>query len=212
MNNLNERPVKIENAKGEKLDGLLWLACDESTGRAVIVCHPHPAYGGTMYNNVVAAVVQKCIAQGISTLRFNYSTTGAPQATEGGRGETEDLLAAISYFIDQLENQDDNNLSLIGYSFGALVSLNAASQSNFVDKVFAIAPPVSHMAMEGVGNFDKPKYFIHGLRDSYGTPKDFEAWFEKLPQPKQALTLDVDHFYRGTEPLVASHIVEKLLE
>ncbi len=209
MNREVEKRVKISVTDGVELDGLLCLGKEAQTS-PVIVCHPHPAYGGSMHNNVVAAVVGEFIGRAVTTLRFNYRSTGGSQATEGCRGEVQDLLVAVGYLEAQL-GRSPAPVLVVGYSFGAYVALEAAAQCVNVKAVCCIAPPVSSMAMEGVGRFEKAKYFIHGLRDGYGPPEDFEAWYKELPQPKEASMLDTDHFYIGVESLVATQVADKLL-
>ena len=46
------------------LEGMLRF---QSKKAGVVICHPHPLYGGNMYNNVVSAIEDGYSAQGFST-------------------------------------------------------------------------------------------------------------------------------------------------
>ncbi|MCP5117941.1 MAG: hypothetical protein GY953_44560, partial [bacterium] len=39
---------------------------------AVLLCHPHPKYGGTMHNKVVYRMARGLRATGSAVLRFNF--------------------------------------------------------------------------------------------------------------------------------------------
>lgn len=97
-----------------------------------VLAGPHPLLGGTMQNNVVAAVSRDLAHRGLATLRFNYRGTG------GSEGPTVDILGRLTEFWktshvgDESDYQQDVNsaceflqtaasdvpLVRIGYSFG----------------------------------------------------------------------------------------------
>ena len=54
----------------------------------VVVCHPHPLYGGTMDNNVVLAVCQALYGESMVAFRFNFRGVGGSQGAlvEGKKG------------------------------------------------------------------------------------------------------------------------------
>src|SRR5438093_13487786 len=57
------------------LEGALNLP-ERTPAPGIVVCHPHPMYGGDMHNNVVDAVCQTAAADGIVALRFNFRGAG----------------------------------------------------------------------------------------------------------------------------------------
>src|SRR5579863_9189745 len=67
--------------------------------RAVLLCHPHPLYGGTMHSAVIVAIARALAQRGgerVATLRFNYRGVGASEGAYGaGEGEALDALAAL---------------------------------------------------------------------------------------------------------------------
>jgi hypothetical protein len=106
---------------------------------AAVVCHPHPQFGGDMHNSVVTAVCHALAESGIAALRFNFRGAGGSQGRfDDGVGERDDVLAALAY-LRALEGVDPAKVGLVGYSFGAAVSLLAADEQ--VAALVGISPP-----------------------------------------------------------------------
>ena len=63
------------------LEGLFWTPIPPPAV-GVVLCHPHPLYGGDMYNNVVTALAEAFQQDGMMTLRFNFRGVGH---SDGGR-------------------------------------------------------------------------------------------------------------------------------
>ncbi|HJU27809.1 MAG TPA: hypothetical protein VJ718_01485, partial [Candidatus Binataceae bacterium] len=116
---MKERQVTF--ASGDlKLEGLLAIPEDSRPARAGVVCHPHPLYGGSMYNNVVDAVLEAMWKLGWATLRFNFRGVGQSEGEHGGgAGEADDATAAVK-FLGEQTGLTVSNLVLAGYSFGAM--------------------------------------------------------------------------------------------
>src|SRR5262249_34552016 len=63
----------------------------------LVVCHPHPLYGGDMDNPVVVRAVEVAAEAGIATLRFNFRGVGTSEGSHGGgAGEQDDVRAALA--------------------------------------------------------------------------------------------------------------------
>ena len=91
---------------------------------AVVVCHPHPVYGGTMDNRIVYRAAKAAAAAGFAALRFNFRGTGQSTGLfDQGIGEKEDAAAAIRWLEGRYPGLP---MALIGYSFGAWVGLQVA--------------------------------------------------------------------------------------
>ena len=107
--------------------GALACALDEPPAppRALLViCHPHPLYGGTLDNKVVQTVARAGLQLGCRALRFNFRGVGASDGSwDEGRGEVDDALAVIA----ALHGGDAAlPLWLAGFSFGGYVAASAA--------------------------------------------------------------------------------------
>src|ERR1700719_3146739 len=101
------------------LEGL--LANPGGGAPAAVVCHPHPMYGGSMYNNVVERILAAMWQAGYATLRFNFRGVGASDGEhDGGRGEVDDAAAAMTYLRSQ-PGVARSGAVMAGYSFGAMV-------------------------------------------------------------------------------------------
>ena len=101
-----ERSMKEERVtfkSGElTLEGMIAYP-DAGAGphRAAVVCHPHPLYGGSMYNNVVDAALEALHARGFATLRFNFRGVGQSEGEfDNGKGEADDAVAAVRFLTD----------------------------------------------------------------------------------------------------------------
>ena len=80
-----------------------------------------------MHNNVIRAVRNALIDEGLACLRFNFRGTGASWGTHGnGIDELEDVLATVD-FLEARPEVDGEKLMLAGYSFGCWVGLKAAA-------------------------------------------------------------------------------------
>ena len=65
-----EEPVRFGAPGGPTLDGA--LAHPPGATGGVVVCHPHPLYGGDMDNPVVLALRLACRDAGLAVLRFDF--------------------------------------------------------------------------------------------------------------------------------------------
>ena len=92
----------------------------------VILCHPHPLYGGSMHDGVLETAANTAQSLGFGWLRFNFRGVGAsagthiPSADEPA--ETADLAAVLSWLADNTSHQ---TYITLGYSFGAYVICTA---------------------------------------------------------------------------------------
>lgn len=193
------------------LEGLLEGPDGGAPWGGAVFCHPHPLYGGTMHNNVVARVTPDLARAGFAVLRFNFRGVERSQGTYAeGIGEQDDLRAALAFLAgrDELAGRP---LVALGYSFGAAVVARAACAHPRVAALACIALPVG---FAGFGPFDElracalPKLFLAGSQDEICPPPRLREFVGALPDPKSLVVLDgTDHFFAAREPDLASHIL-----
>lgn len=185
-----------------ELEGMLHLPAS-GCHPAAIVCHPHPLYGGTMDNGVVAAIAQALVARGIAALRFNFRGVGRSQGRfNDGAGETEDACGALAFLRDQ-SGADLRRLYVVGYSFGAWVSLRCAGEADEeeIAGVVAVAPPLLVLPHEGLlRNFAGRRCFIVADGDQFCPVERLRAFVATLPPPAEVkIVHGADHFLWGHE-------------
>ena len=62
----------------------------------VVVCHPHPLYGGTMDNKVVTMTAKAYERLGCNSVRFNYRGVGESDGIYAKSiGEVDDAMAVV---------------------------------------------------------------------------------------------------------------------
>lgn len=120
--------------------------------RCALLGHPHPQYGGSMHDGVLAIAADVLSAQGIAHLRFNFRGVGASDGEfDHGKGESDDLCAAWQWLTDQANPTESkwDSMLLIGYSFGAATAWSARGRCPNVQQLLLIAPPTQAMAFPG---------------------------------------------------------------
>ncbi len=181
---------------GIHLEGLLNIQGASSFKGGVVLCHPHPQYGGDMDHPVVTTAAEAAFEEGFSTLRFNFRGVGESGGSYGeGIGEREDVKAAAEYLYSKLK---DNHfrLILVGYSFGAWVGFPVAVEDERFEGVVAIAPPLEIFDFGFLKGGKKRKLFIAGNRDLFCPATRLEEWYRQLEEPKSlAIIPGADHFF-----------------
>ena len=189
-----------------KLEGFL----DNGAGdRGVVLCHPHPLYGGDMNNNVVQAVAEVYREHGYSTLRFNFRGVGASEGSfDEGQGEQNDVGAALNY----LKGMGLGHLDLAGYSFGAWVCALGLKELETADRLIMISPPVNFIDFDFLGFSQRIQLVIVGMQDEIADARAVEKMLPGWNPDAGFYPIDgADHFYWGkTEEL--KRIIHDFLE
>ncbi len=135
--------------------------------RAVVICHPHPLYGGSMHSPVPLAIAKELSDEArdrVAWARFNFRGVGTSEGTyDDGRGEADDVRAVIDHVRKVLPTTP---ITVCGHSFGSWVGLRAAAGAAGVDRVLLIAPSTRFFSY-GVGalRFDGHKTIFIGTED-----------------------------------------------
>ena len=191
---------------GLTLEGVWHLPEASGPLPAVIVCHPHPLYGGSMSANVVFYLCQALAGAGMAALRFNFRGVGKSQGEfGGGQAEQDDVRAALD-FVLSTPNIDKDRIGLAGYSFGGGVALPVAIQDERV-KMLALISPALPDGGEQLKEYIKPKFIIVGQNDDVIAQQELRVLFQEIPQPRQMdIISGADHFWGGYEEIVAEKV------
>jgi alpha/beta superfamily hydrolase len=192
---------------GLVLEGILTIPEVVGPFPAVIVCHPHPLYGGSMDNNVVNSLSETLEQASLASIKFNFRGVGGSQGEFGqGIGEREDVKAAIS-FISTVKEVDSKRIGLAGYSAGAGFALPVSFNDDRIKALAAVSPPIPMFDFEFLKSCLKPKLLISGSRDDLIPINQFIEFCRNLPEPKECENIEgADHFWWGYE----SHLAAKV--
>jgi alpha/beta superfamily hydrolase len=200
---MEEERVSFE-ARGARIEGLLSLDERPSEG-SIIICHPHPLFGGNMYNNVVTAIVRIAAMWDFTSLRFNFRGVGESTGKfGGGTSEQGDVKGAVDYLE---ERKNPPTIVIAGYSFGAIAGLPVGADDERIKALIGVAPPLEMFDFGFLRGCPKPKLFVCGDRDTICPPSKMEEFFETLSEPKWLRILPgIDHFYYDRKGLLEGAI------
>ena len=159
----------------------------------VLLCHPHPLYGGSLQNKVVHMLARGFNDNGLTTVRFNFRGVGKSQgAFDQGEGEAADVALIADYI-----RQQSASIWLAGFSFGAYVAAKAHQEIQ-AERLLLVAPSVTLYNMDHIHNILIPWSVIQGSEDEVIDPAAIKAW---LALQQQAPTLHwlegAGHFFHG---------------
>ncbi len=183
-------------SKGIRLEGLLNIQEALPVKRNLILCHPHPQFGGDMYNPVIQTAVETAFQEGYSTLRFNFRGVGRSEGDYGeGIEEQEDVKSAID-FLHSLQTGLSSSTLLLGYSFGAWVGIAVGVGDERIKGLVVIAPPLEKYSFEFLKGCKKKKLILVGSQDLFCPIPLLDQWFKTLEEPKTLSIIEgADHFF-----------------
>ncbi|MEZ5584164.1 MAG: alpha/beta hydrolase [Candidatus Competibacteraceae bacterium] len=201
---MNERSLTLGNDSVE----LEALYCEVAGDLGAVITHPHPLYGGDMYNPVVETITQAYQQAGYSTLRFNFRGAGGSTGRHhGGQDEQNDVRTALDY----LRDNGKRNVELAGYSFGAWVNALAVEGDAAAPPLIMVAPPVALLDFGPVAALPTLRLILTGEFDHYAP---VGALAELLPRWNAQARLEVipgaDHFYFGYGDVLRRKIQDHL--
>jgi uncharacterized protein len=186
-----EAELDVENA----------ASSDIGAGIAVVLCHPHPQFGGSMRSIVTSVLFTDLPAAGYPCLRFNFrGVEGSTGEHAHGTHEPLDVLAAISAMADAMPGTP---IAVVGWSFGADIALAVVDPR--IAGWVAIAPPLRFGGTSFAAASDaRPKHLILGEHDEYRAPDDVQREVEPWVATTVAVIAGASHFFVGrTDAVVA---------
>jgi uncharacterized protein len=175
------------------------LALPPEAGAGVVICHPHPLYGGDMDNPIVRHVMDACHRAGVATLRFNFRGTGRSTGRhDGGAGEREDVRTALGILAGRLPRT--GTVAVAGYSFGAAVASAVAAGGERLGGLALIAPPLAAAAYrpsKALPNVDGPVLVVAGDEDQHCPLTALDDLRAQWPKADVRIIEGADHFFGG---------------
>jgi len=201
-----ERRVSFKS-DGLVLEGILHVPVDADVTPGVVVCHPHPLYGGSMCNAIVEGLCRGLEMSGLVALRFNFRGVGASEgAYDQGVGEVRDARAALS-FLRSLDSPRVTKMGIAGYSFGAYVAARATIEDRNVEALALISPPLALYDFGFLKAVRVPKLVVIGDRDEFASASIEEGAGAIDGQVRLFLIEGADHFWFGYEKEVCATVV-----
>ena len=185
---------------------------------ASLLClHPNPTGGGMMDSHIYKKAANRLPAMaGIQVIRFNTRGTSSEAGTsEGtydhGKGEVEDVIAAINYCFDTLKV---STLWVVGWSFGTDLALCYAKDPR-VAGLILLSPPMQRTperVLEFWQNESRPVVAYVPEHDEYLNPEQAVERFKIFPRLNLIPISGAKHLWVG-EPfvhLILSEITKQL--
>ncbi|MBI4637499.1 MAG: alpha/beta fold hydrolase [Candidatus Rokubacteria bacterium] len=192
---ITEGTITLRTADGVSLEARLGLAGAPTAG--LVVCHPHPLYGGDMDNPVVVRVAEVGAGLGWATLRFNFRGVGGSGGTHGGgTDEQADVAAALAHLRSRVAG---GSVVLAGYSFGATVASAVALEADGLAGLVLIAPPLAFPGFEPapLERFEAPLLLVSGNADEYCPRESLERLGAGLARATLRVIDGANHFFLG---------------
>jgi len=203
------KQTRVSFISGELvLEGILAIPEGAMPLPTVIVCHPHPLYGGSMDNNVISSLCESLTQASLISFKFNFRGVGGSQGEFGqGTGEQDDVEAAIS-FMSTVKEVDSERMGIAGYSAGAGFSLPVGFRDARIKALAAVSPPLSMFDFDFLKSCPKPKLLISGSRDDLIPADQLLEFCQTCPEPKECEIIEgADHFWWGYESGLADKVV-----
>jgi uncharacterized protein len=163
---------------------------------AVVLCHPHPQYGGDRFNAVVTALFEALPGAGYAALRFDFRGEFG-----GGVDERLDVVAALDH-LDSIEMLASVPRIVVGYSFGATVALTTSDAR--IAGLAAIAPPLAMMPATDPG---LPTLVLTPLHDQFSPPESTEPIVTEWSDVEFDVVESADHFLAGHTTAVTKQVI-----
>jgi alpha/beta superfamily hydrolase len=179
--------------------------------RAVIICHPHPLYGGSMNSPVplaIAKVLADKVADTVAWARFDFrGVAGSGGTYDEGRGEVDDARSVIAHMRSVAPGVP---VAVCGHSFGSWVGLRAAGLEGGVDRCLLVAPSVRFFEFrEDAFAFAGEKALFIGDEDEFCDVSEARELAERLGA-KLRVFEGFDHHFMKSRRAMAEAAVSVL--
>jgi uncharacterized protein len=205
--------VGFSTSDGVLLEGELRAPEEEAVGTAVI-CHADPERGGSKDHPLLWAVRNDLATRrGLVVLGFNFRGVMGSEGTHGG-GKAE--LADVAAAVERVRKEAAGPTLLVGWSFGASVSLRYALTNDRVSALALIGMPLAETPTTGrvpelpdrrdMATLAAPVLLVAGEADPICPVPDLRRLERRIPNAELVVVPDTDHFFWRREREVAAAI------
>jgi len=186
-------PLTLTTSDGARLEAQ--LAVPDGAAVGVVLAHPHPLYGGSMWDGPPAWLFERLPREGIAAIRFQFRAEH-----DEGRAEQHDVVAAIDALPAGLP------VVLCGYSFGAWVSLHVTDER--VRSWVSIAAPLRD-AVPAATDL-RPKLLLVPEHDQFAMPDAVTALTATWAATTVSVLRGTDHFLGGAMTDVVDQVLSAI--
>jgi alpha/beta superfamily hydrolase len=165
----------------------------------VVMCPPHPEFGGHRGDPRLEAVAQGLLERDIATLRFDYGPW------DEGYGEREDARNALRWAADRADR-----IGAFGYSFGGAIATLAVATVEVSVDALSLLSPASRLSTDldaaaALESVTCPVQITYGERDETA---DWGPLVEAASSQGHAVvTLAADHHFVGQHDRIREAVV-----
>jgi alpha/beta superfamily hydrolase len=204
---LSSEHVKFKVGESE-LSGILEKPSTETT-LVVLVLHPHPLYGGDMYNPVVQTLVDTFLEAGYATFRFDFRGATSRSDFAGVSGAVDDCTTAA----ELLDSLGFELTGIAGYSFGGSTTLRFSS-FNKVEFVISVSSSLNlyredGFPMDNLSRIECPVLMFHGTSDVTVPFENMTNISSQIQSAVKHISLENEgHFYHRSLDRVHDEVID----
>src|SRR4051794_10875187 len=137
--------------------------------------------GGDRHNNVVSALFEALPMEGVTALRFDFSSSNL----DDGASEVVEMLDLLDRALPRF---------VVGYSFGGGI---AATVDDGRIAGWYLAAPALSMVEATIGNDSRPKSIAAAEHDRFFSPARLDAATRDWEETELTTITGADHFFMG---------------
>jgi alpha/beta superfamily hydrolase len=185
--------LRLTTADGVSLEAELAQPSAGPPTVGVVLCHPHPLFGGSMQAGIIGPLFDAFADARAAVLRFNFrGVDGSEGEHDHGNAERLDVLAAIDGLVDALGAAVP--VVLVGWSFGGNLALSIDDPR--VAAWLAFAPTLDGVG-PAVASDARPKRLVLAQHDEYRDPAEVIAEVASWTNTEVEVIGGASHFFVG---------------
>jgi alpha/beta superfamily hydrolase len=166
---LNQKIKVTITSENGKLNGIFGVGSNDPSAPTMLLLHPDPNNGGTMYNEAIQYVFSLAMSMGFIVLTINFSKTTNPK-NNTGINEFEDAVDAFKWLSKQ--RPYSKSRWVFGFSFGAYIASQLTMRRPEIDHFIFLSMPVGVHDISFFSPCPTQGLFIHSQVDKI-IPENF---------------------------------------